>query len=88
MLGEFFTPRALAKQLGTSPDRVVDLIHSGELLAIDIRGPGSRRATWRISRESIDDFVRRRASKQPETEQPARPNKSRKSAAKYVPTYY
>jgi excisionase family DNA binding protein len=77
----YYTARQIAELFGTSADRIIDLIHAGHLVGIDIRAPASRRATWRISQSALDDFLARRAS-----QGPARPR--RKTTAKYVHTYY
>lgn len=82
MQGDFGTPRECAEEISTSPDRIVDLINAGELLAIDIRGPGSKRATWRISRDAWEDFLRRRQSQAP------KPKQKRQKTSAYVPTFY
>lgn len=79
-----YTTARAAEYLATTPDRVIDLIHAGLIVAIDIRSPGARRATWRISQEAIDDFLRRRSSQPQQPQQ--RPRRQRRPA--YEPTFY
>lgn len=77
----YFKPRQVAERIGTSPDRIIDLIHAGHMLGIDIRSPGARRATWRISSEALEDFIRRRSSH-------ARVEKKPLRKQPYKATYY
>ena len=39
----YLTTRQIAERLRTSPDRIVDLIHAGHFLGVDIRSPVARR---------------------------------------------
>jgi excisionase family DNA binding protein len=40
------------------------MIEAGELAAIDISSPGSKRPTYRVNPASVDDLVKRRTVKQ------------------------
>jgi|GEM_PF-4481322 len=56
-----FTVRQLSKFWGTSDQHVYNLIEDGELERVrDLRRVGARRAVIRITRHSIEDFLRRR----------------------------
>lgn len=46
-----------AKKLGITPQHVIDLIVEGKLNALDVRGLGSSRATYRIPIECYRDYV-------------------------------
>ena len=57
------TPAALAKSLLTSPDKICDLIHSGQLPAVNIAmRPHGSRARWRIKTSDVDAFLARRST--------------------------
>jgi hypothetical protein len=56
-----FTPPKLAKFWGISPDKITALIKAGQLDAIDLASPGSKRPRYSISEESIVAFEARRA---------------------------
>jgi len=45
-----------AAALTTSPDHVLDLIHSGRLKAVNI-GRGTKRPRWRIAPEALKEFT-------------------------------
>ncbi|QYM80262.1 hypothetical protein K0B96_06515 [Horticoccus luteus] len=47
----------VAVKLGITPQHVIDLIVEGKINALDVRGLGSSRATYRIPIESYRDFV-------------------------------
>jgi excisionase family DNA binding protein len=77
------TPKQVAEILQTSADRITDLIAAGELQAINIGRKGAKRATWRISAESLAAFLAKRSTS------PAAPKvQRRKRKSDYVPTYY
>lgn len=44
--------------MGVTIRHLVDLIEEGKLRALDFRGAGSKRGTWRIAIEDYRDFVR------------------------------
>ena len=49
------------KILGASESQIRKLVAAGQLEAIDVRLPDKRRASIRISMESIREFVERRS---------------------------
>lgn len=51
----FLTPTEIAKLLKVSPETVIGWIRKGELLGVNV-GSGTRRARFRVSRESLDEF--------------------------------
>ncbi|MEO9591370.1 helix-turn-helix domain-containing protein [Rhodopirellula bahusiensis] len=55
----------VAAELGCGIDQVRNLIAAGELPAVNI-GLGKQRARWSVSREDLDAFKARRASKSPQ----------------------
>ena len=57
-----FTPPQIAKRWGSSPEQVIGLILAGELGAFNIARKGASRPRWRISREHLADFERRRSA--------------------------
>jgi excisionase family DNA binding protein len=83
VIKRYFTPRQLAELLQTSADRVVDMIHAGAIVAVNIGAPGCRRATWRISDEAIEQFLAARSLRPVAAKQPRR---RRKTA--HVSNYY
>lgn len=62
----FLTPAEVAATLRLGKvDGVYALIDSGQLPAVDVSRPGSRRPLWRISPAALDAFVRRRTAGPP-----------------------
>ena len=55
-LDEWYTPNQLAKVLRVGPNRIRGWIHRGELAASNV-SDGEKRPRWRISQESLDDFL-------------------------------
>lgn len=53
------TTRA-ARILDVTPRHVVNLIRCGELEAVDLATPGSKRPRWFTTRQALEDFVLRR----------------------------
>ncbi|GAB5516578.1 helix-turn-helix domain-containing protein [Rhodopirellula baltica] len=57
----FYTPPQFAKLLGVKPDKVLDWIHSGELVAINCASnPNGERPRWRIPDDEAGKFLLRR----------------------------
>jgi excisionase family DNA binding protein len=77
------TSSQAAELIQTSADRILDMIRAGEIRAIDISSPGSRRPTWRIPAEELERWMASRST-QPASPKPQR----RRRKDKYVPTYY
>lgn len=46
-----------ARMLDCDVPTVYKHIHAGTLLAIDIRLPGAKSATWRVTRASLESFI-------------------------------
>ena len=61
-LPEFSSPPALAKLLGIEPPKVRAWIVSGELTAIDVAQRRGGRPRYRIAREAVEAFLRRRST--------------------------
>lgn len=59
------TPPQLAREWGVTPETILAWIASGDLEAFDARRPGSSRPRWRIERDALADFKRRRSAKPP-----------------------
>ena len=57
-----FKPKELAERYKVSVDKILGLIHSGQLAAFDMGSkPGSQRPRFRISEEAVKLFERARA---------------------------
>ena len=56
----WYTPPEIAKQLRVDVAKIIARIRAGELVAIDVSTPGSRRPRYRISDEALQDFILRR----------------------------
>lgn len=55
-----YTPKDVAALLQLSPATVRDLWKSKRLAGINVGQPG-KRATWRVTREALEEFTKRRA---------------------------
>ena len=55
---------AIASELGIRRESVVVLITSGALVAYDVTAPGAKRKSYRVTRESLDNFKAGRAGRQ------------------------
>jgi hypothetical protein len=58
--GQCFPVWQLAKLLGCHRQHIINLVEQGDLVAFDLRGPGSSRATLRIPRNSMIAFLEAR----------------------------
>ena len=56
----WLTPPQYAKELGVKSATILDRIRSGELVAIDMAQPGSKRPRFRIHRSEALAFEERR----------------------------
>lgn len=66
---EFLTPPQVGELLGVGHDKILTFIRSGELSAVNLAARcGGKRPRWRISRDDLDDFLRRRRSTPPRPE--------------------
>ncbi len=54
------TPPQVAERYGASPDTVRGWIERGELRAVNIARPGSKRARYRIEPDALDEFDRKK----------------------------
>jgi hypothetical protein len=73
----YVTPPELARLWRCSPEKIIDLIRSGQLDGIDLAAPGSSRPRFRISPEAVQRFEHcRSVAPRPAVErrQQAKPN--------------
>lgn len=68
----FLTPSEIGKLLQVSPDTVLGWIRRSELRAVNV-GSGARRARYRVSRESLEEFLRLREVQPPTPRKRQRP---------------
>lgn len=66
------TPPAVARRLGVSPGKILNLIRGGELAAIDVATRGSRRPRYRIDPDALERFIAARAVGSPPATQQRR----------------
>jgi len=60
------TPPAVAKRLRVTPEKIISLIHSGEIQAVNVAlNKDGKRPRWRISEDAVQAFLQNRASKPP-----------------------
>jgi len=57
----------VASEIKTRRENVKTLILSGALVAYDCSPPGAKRRSYRITRQSLDDFKAGRSAKQTKT---------------------
>jgi hypothetical protein len=69
-----WTPPALAKEYGVSPDKVLTWIHTGELRALNIATRPTGRPRYVIDQAAVADFEAKRTTATPK---PARRRKQR-----------
>ena len=62
---KWVTPPQFARQLGVSAEKVLLWIRNGELRAVNVADRLAGRPRWRLSPESIEEFLRRRQSTVP-----------------------
>lgn len=60
---EWLKPADAASEIATSPDRILDLIHSGQLIAVNIAQNATGKPRWRIRRKDFEDFLARRSTR-------------------------
>jgi excisionase family DNA binding protein len=66
------TPPKVAKQLGVSPDKILDWIRKGELNATNVATGSGGRPRYRISEEDLSAFQRARQPSKPPPASPRR----------------
>ncbi len=59
--GAFVTPPEIAAEVGSRPETVIGWIRSGELPAVDFARRGALRPRFRVNRDDLDRFMRRRS---------------------------
>jgi hypothetical protein len=76
----------VADILATSQSRVLTLIHSGEIDAVDVsENPGTGRPRWRVTPEALQRFAEQRSSRArhaPEPNHKTKQNKQRRKSAR------
>ena len=72
---EMLTPPKVAKQLGVSPDKILDWIRKGELNATNVAAAGACRPRYRISPEDLAKFQKTRQNVKPPPTPPRRRRK-------------
>jgi hypothetical protein len=55
-MADYVTPHELAKRYGVAPQKVLDWINSGELMAVNTVSTLNRRPRWRIPPSAIEAF--------------------------------
>lgn len=60
--GAYQTPPEVGRRFRVKASKVIGWIRRGELAAIDLAEPGSKRPRYRISEASIAEFERRRSA--------------------------
>lgn len=55
--------KQVAEILNLHYTKIYKLISSGDLKAINV-GTGNERPTWRVTKESLDEFMRQRGNKE------------------------
>jgi excisionase family DNA binding protein len=61
----YLTTRQIADQLAVEIGRVCDWINQGELRAVNVVRRVSMKPRWRVSPEALEEFLRRRQSREP-----------------------
>ena len=59
------TPPELAKRWGVAADKVLHLIHTGQLVGVNLACNPKGKPRWRISQSEIERFEQSRSSKPP-----------------------
>lgn len=82
LIGEMLTPPALARKWGVASDKVLALINSGQLKAINFALNPKGRPRYRISEEEIQRFQESRTARPPE------PKRRRRRAVKTTKEFF
>ena len=77
-----FTTGEVAEMLSVTADKVLDLIRTGQLGAVDVSLHRGGKARWRISDADLENFLLRRRS-QPPTPAPKRKRRQPQEITKY-----
>lgn len=59
---KWLTPPEFAAEIGVNVHAILGWIKSAELIAHDLRRPGSTRPRWRLRPEDVEAFLSRRRS--------------------------
>ena len=78
-----FTTGQVAEMLSVTPDKITDLIRTGQLAAVDISLHAGGKARWRVSADDLEAFLRRRR-----TQPPAPAPKRKRRADPLITRYY
>lgn len=68
------TPPEIGRRLGQKADTVRDVIRSGELSAVDLARPGSKRPRYRVTEAALAEFLAGRTVQPP----PVKPRRRRR----------
>lgn len=71
----FLTPPAIGKILGCGPDKILSLIRSGELRAVNLAN-GSNRPRWKVDPDDLEALLERRSNSA--LSKPAAPQSTRR----------
>jgi excisionase family DNA binding protein len=79
-LPRWLSPPQIAQVVGVTPEKIIAMIRSGELRAIDVATRGSRRPRFRVTPEDLDAWARGREAVP--TPSPPAPRRGRRSGVK------
>jgi|GEM_PF-1727717 DNA binding domain, excisionase family len=74
-LPRYTTVAEAAETLAVTPDKITDLIHTGQLAAVDVSLHRGGKARWRIALTDLEAFLARRRTQS----KPPAPRRKRKS---------
>jgi excisionase family DNA binding protein len=64
-VSRYVTTAQAAELLAVTPDKITDLIHSGQLPAIDVSLHSGGKARWRIAADDLAAFIASRRTSPP-----------------------
>lgn len=76
----WLTPPEVGRRYGIKPERVIAMIRSGLIRAIDVSSVGSQRPRFRISEADLHAFENAREVRPP----PSKPTKKRRSKSDVI----
>ena len=77
------TPPRLARRWGVAPEKILQLIHSGQLRAVNLAVDPKGRPRWRIHLSEIERFEESRSSRPPLPKQPRRRRRESSTGREY-----
>ena len=83
-LPQFLTTADAAEMLAVTADKITDLIHTGQLAAVDVSLHRGGKARWRIDAADLERFL---ASRRAGPTAPPTPRR-RKRSRSYTPKYF